>query len=425
MRYKLVREWDLRGSKCLGAAFFFLFATLAASPTRADQQALLRGKYLTEIGGCVSCHTAPGGAPFAGSYALKLPMGTLYTPNITPDKDTGIGSWTDDDFVRAMREGIAKDGEHLYPAFPYTSFTLMSRNDILAIKAYLFSLKPVHNVPPASHLSFPFNIRPLMAVWNWFFLSDHRFKEDRSQSAAWNRGAYLVQAVAHCGECHTPRSSITQAMETGQILAGGAAEGWTAYNITSDRVAGIGGWSNDGLSRYLLTGSAPRRGWAAGPMELEVSDSTQYLTHSDVAAVITYLRSVPPVRGAAKTPRFAVSDLPRRASPGQMDQMRGATLYGVYCSNCHGASTLPNTDLYPSMAHESTVGTMTPDNLIMTILQGAHGRVGERDTSMPSFARKFNDGQIADLVNYLYAQYGDPSSSITKGEVEKLRRNAP
>ena len=412
-------------SRRLAVAFIFLLTVLPGSASRADEESLLRGKYLTEIGGCVSCHTAPGGVPFAGGYAMKLPMGTLYTPNITPDKDTGIGSWSDNDFVRAMQEGIAKDGEHLYPAFPYTSFTLMSRADILAIKSYLFSLQPVHYVPPASHMSFPFNVRPLIVVWNWLFLSDRRFEEVQSRSATWNRGAYLVEAVAHCGECHTPRSSITQAMKTGQMLAGGVADGWHAYNITSDRAAGIGGWSDDDLSRYLLTGATPGRGWAAGPMELEVADSTKYLTRDDVAAVTAYLRTVPPIGGAARAPRFAASDAPRKASPADMDRMPGAAVYGMYCSNCHGASTLPTTDLYPSMAHESTVGATAPDNLIMAILQGAHGRVGEHDAVMPSFARKFDDRQIADLVNYLYAQYGNPGSSVTEGDVEKIRRNAP
>lgn len=425
MHCDLIKVWILRFLRSSPAILVFLLTILAASPGYADEQTLLRGKYLAEIGGCVSCHTAPGGAPFAGGYAMKLPMGTLYTPNITPDQDTGIGSWSDDDFVRAMQKGIAKDGEPLYPAFPYTSFTLMSRADILAIKAYLFSLKPVHNVPPAGHMTFPFNIRPLIAVWNWFFLPDHRFEEDRGRSPAWNRGAYLAQAVAHCGECHTPRSSITQAMQTGRLLAGGVADGWNAYNITSDPVAGIGGWSDDDLGQYLTSGAVPGKGWAAGPMELEVADSTKHLTSDDVAAVITYLRSVPPISGDAKTPRYAASDIPRQLSSADMDQMSGASVYGIYCSNCHGASTLPSTDLYPSMAHESTIGATTPDNLIITILEGAHGRVGERDTLMPSFARKFDDAQIANLVNYLYAQYGNPGSSVIEADVDKIRKNAP
>ncbi len=389
------------------------------------QNQLARGEYLTKIGGCVSCHTAPGGQPFAGGYAMKLPMGTLYTPNITPDKDTGIGTWSDDDFVRAMREGIAKDGVHLYPAFPYTSFTLMTRADLLAIKAYLFSLPPVRNVPPPSHMGFPYNIRPLMAVWNRLFLSDHRFKANPSRSTEWNRGAYLVTAVAHCGECHTPRSGLSQTMEASRMLGGGMADGWVAYNITSDPIAGIGGWSDDDLAEYLQTGAVPGRGWASGPMRVEVLDSTSQLTRDDLTAVVTYLRTVPPIRGTATTPRYAASDLPRKMPTAALDRMPGATTYGIYCASCHGSSTLPVTNLYPSMAHESTVGAPTPRNLILAILQGERSQIDHRETRMPAFARKFDNRQIAQLVNYLEAQYGNPNVSVTDAEVGKIRRMAP
>jgi mono/diheme cytochrome c family protein len=409
------------------SAILIAFAVLCGwrATCRADQTLVNRGEYLTRIAGCASCHTAPGGAPFAGGYKMKLPMGTLYTPNITADAETGIGAWSDDDFVRAMQQGIDRGGRHLYPAFPYTSYTLMSRPDILAIKAYLFSLTAVRNVPPPSHMAFPYNIRSLMAVWNWLFLSDRRFQADPQQSAQWNRGAYLVQAVAHCGECHTPRGRFSQAMETSAFLGGGISDAWTAYNITSDRVAGIGAWSDEDLKVYLVSGAAAAKGWAAGPMGVEVVSSTQYLTEDDALSVVAYLRGVAPVAGSGSVARSAASNIPRAASSAALDRMPGALTYDLYCADCHGGARLPVTNLYPSMAHESTVGDTPARNLVMIVLQGAGSDASPRGGLMPSFAGKFDDRQIADLVNYLAAQYGDPHASVTAADVGGWRAAAP
>jgi mono/diheme cytochrome c family protein len=411
----------------LQIAALIAFTVVCSWPamSRADQTLVSQGEYLARIAGCSSCHTTPGGTPFAGGYMMKLPMGTLYTPNITPDAETGIGAWSDDDFVRAMQKGIDRNGRHLYPAFPYTSYTLMSRSDILAIKAYLFSLKPVRNLPPPSHMAFPYDIRSLIAVWNWLFLSDRRFQANPQQSARWNRGAYLVQAIAHCGECHTPRGRFSQAMETDEFLGGGTSDAWSAYNITSDPVAGIGAWSVEDLQHYLVTGAAPGKGWAAGPMGLEVVSSTQHLTEEDALSIIAYLSSVAPVHGSGAVSRSATSDIPRKAPPAVLDRMPGALIYDLYCAGCHGSAREPVTNLYPSMANESTVGDTPPRNLVMIILQGAGNDVSARGGQMPSFARKFDDQQIADLVNYLAAQYGSPDLSITPVDVGTWRADAP
>jgi mono/diheme cytochrome c family protein len=341
------------------------------------------------------------------------------------DPETGIGAWSDDDFVRAMRRGVSRDGRNLYPAFPYTSYTLMSRSDILAIKAYLFSLTPVHNVPPPSSMSFPYSMRSLMSVWNRLFLPGQPFQDDPHQTAQWNRGAYLVQAVGHCGECHTPRSQLTQAMESGKSLGGGIADGWFAYNITSDSVAGIGGWSDNDLRRYLLTGAAPGKGWAAGPMELEVVNSTQHLTDDDILSIVTYLRTVTPAHSSATVPRSAAAEIIPRKNKSSLDQMPGAQIYDLYCANCHGSSALPVANIYPSMKDESTVGDTPPRNLVMIILQGARDSFGSHGASMPSFADKFNDSQITDLVNYLQARYGNPNSSVGSTQVGAWRAQAP
>jgi mono/diheme cytochrome c family protein len=396
-------------------------ATISPNLCRAGQIAVNGlGEYLTTIANCAGCHTAPGGEPFAGGYMMKLPMGTLFTSNITPDVETGIGAWTDDEFIRALQEGISPDGRHLYPAFPYTSYTLMSRSDILAIKSYLFSLRPVHNVPPPNHMAFPYNMRWLMAVWNWFFLSDRRFQADTERSLQWNRGAYLVQGVAHCGDCHTPRSRFSQAVRADEFLGGGLVDGWSAYNITPDLIAGIGAWSDDDIKRYLLTGAAPGKAWAEGPMRLVVS-STRHLTTDDAESIIGYLRTVPPMRGDTTISRLAATDIPRDLSPSGLDHMPGAGIYDLYCANCHGSGRVAVTDLYPSMANESTVGATPPENLIMIILQGTENALPARGARMPSFAGKFSDRQIADLVNYLEAQYGDPALCVTPEEIGRWR----
>jgi mono/diheme cytochrome c family protein len=282
-----------------------------------------RGQYLTRAADCVACHTAPGGRPFAGGRAFKLPFGTLYSTNITPDIESGIGGWGDEDFVRALHEGIRKDGEHLYPAFPYPSYTLLTRGDVLAIKAYLFSLKPVRNVPPASDLSFPFNQRYLRFFWNLLFNPDQRFRPNINQNQEWNRGAYLAEALGHCGDCHTPRN-LLQGLRSSRKFAGAVIEGWKAYNITPDPAWGIGDWSDSQLADYLSSGHAPGRSSAAGPMGEAVDDSLRFLVKEDISALMAYLKSVPPIDdgkdiAAVRTPaaQIAAAKPPNPASNGR------------------------------------------------------------------------------------------------------------
>ena len=201
-----------------------------------------RGEYLTRAADCTACHTAKGGAPYAGGLAFALPFGTIYSPNITADKDTGIGNWSDAQFLNALHRGIDDEGERLYPAMPYASYTYMTDADALAIKAYLFSLKPVHQENPEDKLSFPFNQRWLMGLWSMFFNADRRFEPNPARSEAWNRGAYLSEALAHCGECHTPRN-LAFALDNRKKFGGALTAGWRAYNISSDSATGVGDWS--------------------------------------------------------------------------------------------------------------------------------------------------------------------------------------
>ena len=254
-----------------------------------------RGKYLTQAADCEVCHTREGGQPFAGGRAFKSPFGVLYSPNITADGETGIGAWSDADFLRAVHQGIAKDGERLYPAFPYESYTLITDDDVLAIKAYLFSLPPVHAPAPPDGLRFPFNQRWLMGMWALFYNPNERFQPHEDRSPEWNRGAYLVEALEHCGDCHTPRN-LAQAPDNRRKFGGTVISGWRAYNITPDPLSGIGTWSDEELADYLRSGHAAGHGSAGGPMAEEVTAASSKLTAGDLHAMATYLRTIPMIR---------------------------------------------------------------------------------------------------------------------------------
>ena len=270
--------------------------------------------------------------PYAGGLAFALPFGTIYSPNITADKDTGIGNWSDAQFLNALHRGVDDEGERLYPAMPYASYTYMTDADALAIKAYLFSLKPVHQENPEDTLSFPFNQRWLMGLWSTFFNADRRFEPNPTRSAAWNRGAYLSEALAHCGECHTPRN-LAFALNNRKKFVGALTAGWHAYNISGDTATGVGAWSADELEQYLSTGHAEGRGTASGPMGEAVDASFRYLVPSDIHAIVAYLRTVPAVSGDLPAKLAG----PASASPRQpeVSDTRGKMLFAGACAGCH------------------------------------------------------------------------------------------
>ena len=303
--------------------------------TLAKASLVERGEYLAKAADCKVCHTTPGGKEFAGGLGFKLPFGTLYSTNITPDKETGIGNYSDQDFLNAVHRGIRRDGARLYPAMSYLSYTYMTDDDALAIKAYLFSLPPVRASAPENTLIFPFNQRWAMMFWSALFNPDTRFEPDTSKSPEWNRGAYLAEALAHCGECHTPRN-LAFALNNRRKFAGAVAAGWRAFNISSDKATGIGGWSDDDLVSYLAIGHAPGHGTASGPMGEAVDNSFSQLAPEDVRAIVAYVRSVPP----APSP-----DLPATTAPpapashklgGGAQQARGKMVFEGACVSCHG-----------------------------------------------------------------------------------------
>jgi mono/diheme cytochrome c family protein len=380
-----------------------------------------RGRYLTQAADCEVCHTREGGEPFAGGRAFKTPFGVLYSPNITADRETGIGAWTDADFLRAVHKGIAKDGERLYPAFPYDSYTLIADDDVLAIKAYLFGLPVVHATAPANSLRFPFNQRWLMGIWAAFYNPDHRFRPHEDRSADWNRGAYLAEALTHCGDCHTPRN-LAQALDNRRKFAGAVTAGWRAYNITADPVSGIGGWSDAELTEYLRSGHAAGRGLAGGPMAEEIDVSTSMLTGADRSALITYLRSIPPLHTsdlpASKT--APASDSPESWQAGR--DPRGRQIFEGACESCHGWSGVSLLTNYATLTGDRAVNDPSAINVAQIVLSGERRHTSDGVVLMPSFGDAYSDTEIAAVANYVTARFGAVPSHLTAEDVAGLRK---
>lgn len=398
---------------------------LAGAPPSAD--VLARGEYLTKAADCAACHTVPGSnRAFAGGVAFRLPFGTLYSSNITADQATGIGSWSDEDFVRALHDGIGKHGEHLYPAFPYTSYTQLSRSDVLAIKAYLFSLPKVTQPNRQNELSFPYNQRWVMGFWNAAFFKSHRFEPDASQSAAWNSGKYLATALGHCAECHTPRN-FAFALDHKQDLAGAVLQGWRAYNITSDPVHGIGAWSNADLASYLSTGHAEGHGAASGPMAEAVDNSLRFLQPADTAALVAYLRSVPARTGtdpiaidAKPAPALASSDY----APGgdAHADAQGLKLFEGACASCHQWNGKGQQTPYAALLGSRGVNDVRGTNVTQILLHGSSLRGEGASVFMPGFGDAYSNTEIAALSNYVIGHFGDKQGTVTPDDVAQRRK---
>jgi|HubBroStandDraft_4_1064222.scaffolds.fasta_scaffold143732_2 mono/diheme cytochrome c family protein len=399
-----------------------LAAYAGPSPTGAPAElvqadARTRGEYITRMADCEACHTTTGGEPFAGGRPFVLPFGTIYTPNITPDPDTGIGKWSDTQFLRAVHRGISADGSRLYPAFPYASYTMLTDADVIAIKSYLFSLNSVRQINKPNTFVFPFNQRWLMAFWSAFFNRDERFRPIEEQTPEWNRGAYLVEAAGHCGECHTPRN-LLQAMNQRQKFAGGAAEGWSAYNITSDPISGVGDWSAEDLAAYLKSGHARGRGTASGPMGEAVDLSLSRLTRSDIAAIVTYVRSVKAIRSdALPKPAGAATDSPKLVSG---ENPEGRRVFEGNCASCHAWTGAGAIITEAQLTGVRAVNDASATNVVQMILGGSGNSKSDRPY-MPDFAAAYSDAEIATVANYVTARFGSAPSHITPRDVAMLR----
>jgi nicotinate dehydrogenase subunit B len=378
-----------------------------------------RGGQLAALGDCAVCHTSESGAVNAGGRAIETPFGTIYSTNITPDEATGIGAWSYPAFERAMREGIHRDGRHLYPAFPYTHFAKINDADLQALYAYLMAQLPVRARAPANELRFPFNLRPLMAGWNALFHQAETFKSDASKSDAWNRGAYLVEGLGHCGVCHSPRNAL-QAEKAGAYLAGGFAEGWEAPALTSLSQAPIP-WSEDELFAYLRTGESRYHGVAAGPMAPVVKELAA-LPDADIRAMAIYLASF------NETPK----DMPaQEALAVNLETStrltfapdRGARLYQGACAVCHEIGGLPLFGSRPSLALNSNLHSTQPDNLIQVIVHGIAKPAFSDLGYMPAFKDSMSDSQIAELVSFLRQQFAPdkPAWTDVVSRVSRIR----
>ncbi len=391
-------------------------------PAELAQASLIRrGEYLTRAADCTACHTAKGGVPFAGGLAFKLPFGTIYSPNITADKDTGIGNWNDAQFLGALHRGIDDEGERLYPAMPYASYTYMTDADALAIKAYLFSLAPVHQENPEDVLSFPFNQRWLMGIWSMFFNADRRFEPNTARSPEWNRGAYLAEAFAHCGECHTPRN-LAFALDNRKKFGGALTAGWRAYNISGDGPTGVGAWSSDELQRYLATGHAEGRGTASGPMGEAVDASFRHLVPGDIRAIVAYLRTIPAVS----------SDLPAKlAGPASgshrqpdVSDTRGKLLFAGACAGCHSWTGKSPVWTQATLTGARAVNDPTAINVAQIIVVGAIHKTSTGTVFMPAFGSSLSDDEIAAVANYVTLRFGSRGSTMTAKDVRSLRQQA-
>lgn len=373
----------------------------------AQQQ---KGRYLVTVGDCAACHTAEGGKPFAGGRPIETPFGIIYSANITPDPETGIGAWTGDQFYRAMHEGIAADGTHLYPAFPYPWFTRATREDVDAIRAYLRTLPAVKYRRPENDLPWPLDEPAAMIGWNKLFFTPGQFQPDKTRSAEWNRGAYLVEGLGHCGACHTPKNVLGAARES-QRYQGSEIQNWFAPNLTGETRAGLGSWSADDIVKFLKTGHNDRTA-AYGPMAEVVSISTSNMTDGDLEAIAAYLKSLPPAGSASA------------AAPDEKAMKAGAAIYADACSACHQTSGQGVPGLFPTLKGNAVVQSREPLTLVRLVLNGAQAAAtahNPNSVSMPSFGWKLSDRQIADLATYVRNSWGNAAPPVSTSRVAGLR----
>jgi mono/diheme cytochrome c family protein len=382
---------------------------IADSTPNAAQ--LRRGQYLVAAGDCMSCHLRDGGEPLAGGLGLKTPFGVIYSPNITSDGDTGIGNWSADQFYRAMHDGIDDEGKNLYPAFPYPWFRLVSRDDDDAILAFLKTTPPVSYTPPKNDLAFPLNFRAAVKGWNLLYLNSHEFQTDPSQSVEWNRGAYLVNGLGHCGGCHTPKNSLG-ADKSKLELHGATLDNWVAPDLTANDRTGLGGWSIDDVSEYLRTGRNIHAG-AGGAMADVITYSTSLMNDADRHAMAVYLKSQPASVGVVSS------------QPDAGVMRRGAAIYSDACASCHLENGVGQPRYFPPLGPNAMLQQADPIGLEHLILAG--GRIGTSPSrpspmTMPSFAWKLTDQEVADVSTFIRNSWGNQASSVSASDVKTARQ---
>lgn len=402
-----------RASRAILAGLFLCTASAVAHAQAAPSaETIARGKALTDAADCASCHTADPSKPLAGGKRIDTPFGAIHSPNLTPDRETGLGAWSDDDFIRALRYGVAPDGSRYYPAFPYPNFTKMIRDDVLAIRAYLATLPPVRNRPPPPQLRWPLNYRVLMRGWNFLFFRPGIFQPNQQKSAEWNRGGYLVTGAAHCGACHTPKN-ILGADKRGRAYGGGLVDGWFAPRLDGSGRSGLKSWSVEDIAEYLQSGRNGRS-HAAGLMAEVVVNSTSRMSDADIRAIAVYLKDLP-----AGAPEPVVTP------PPQAEMTAGKAIYARACIACHEADGSGAPRIYPPLPGNANLQAADPSSTLRIILDGAQTVTTPRAPntgSMPAYARQLSDQQVADVTNYIRNSWGNAAPLVTPAQVRKARR---
>jgi mono/diheme cytochrome c family protein len=404
----------------------FAIATILAAATNAGAQsaggargdAVSRGEYLARAGDCIACHTAPEGKLFAGGRAMPTPFGTLYSTNITPDPETGIGSWTADQFYTMMHTGHSPNLGLLYPAMPFASYTKVTREDSDAIYAFLKSVPAVRQQNRPHDLRFPYNNRALIIGWRTLFFNEGEYKYNPQQSAEWNRGAYLVEGLGHCGMCHTPINALGGSSES-QAFQGGLIpmQNWYAPSLTSNKEAGLGDWSIEDIVDLLRTGISAR-GAVYGPMAEVVYNSLQYLSPEDIQAMAIYLKSI----GQNTPPPKATSNVP--SAEGSLLLSLGKTVYEQHCASCHGKNGEGMAPNYPPLAQNQSIQMESAVNPIRMVLNGGYppGTADNpRPYGMPPFAQTLSDNEVAAVVTYIRVSWGNHGTPVSAGDANKLR----
>lgn len=400
-----------------------------ASPPTVDPDLIVAGERLAYLGNCAGCHTAPGGAALAGGLPIETPFGLIYTTNITPDSETGIGAWSLEAYRRAMRDGVDRRGRHLYPVFPYDHFTRMTDDDIAALYAWNMSREPVRAAVPDNALRFPYGLRPLLAGWKLLYLRPGAYSPDPARNEDWNHGAYLVAGLGHCGACHTPRDALG-GPQRGAAFAGGEAEGWTAPALTVANPAPVP-WTAESLHRYLRDGADPAHGVAAGPMASVVRALGQ-VPEDDIHAIAVYLADAMARDGGDEAAGSVGYGRVRAALPMEIPPMgsptpvNGGALYAGACAACHHAGGPRPSGLLPDMPLVTSIHAATPDNLIQVVLFGIGQDEGRTGAYMPGFAETFDDVELAALIAHLRTLApGRPAWEGLETAIDELRERGP
>jgi mono/diheme cytochrome c family protein len=389
--------------------------------TNPTTELINRGEYLARAGDCIACHTEINGPEFAGGRPMPTPFGNIYSPNITPDDETGIGLWTADDFYRMMHEGVSKDGTLLYPAMPFANYTKVTREDSDAIYAYLMSVPPVRRQNRPHELRFPFNKRELLIGWRTLYFRPGEFVPDPNQSEQWNRGAYLVQGLGHCSMCHTAVNALGGTSESREFEGGMIPnQNWYAPSLTSNIEAGLGNWDLQDIADLLQVGTS-RRGAVYGPMAEVVYNSLQYLTDEDAMAMAVYLKSLAP-----RNPDPPPSSQARLVDPGVMEL--GRKIYARQCAICHGDEGQGFPPAMPPLAGNQSITMASPVNPIRMVLNGGYApgtRKNPRPYGMPPFSHILNDQEVAAVVTYIRVAWNNNGTPVTPSQANELRPLIP